>query len=72
MSEQNTVKSPVLVNRPLEKRASENRPKDHHLEEWSSGQRGGGKVPDDFGWRTNPKQWQEELGVSQPRRRFDD
>ncbi len=22
---------------------------------------GGGKVPDDFGWNTNPKQWQEEL-----------
>jgi len=22
---------------------------------------GGGKVPADFGWATNPKQWQEEL-----------
>ena len=22
---------------------------------------GGGKVPADFTWRTNPKQWQEEL-----------
>ncbi|HSP80012.1 MAG TPA: hypothetical protein VLQ93_15895 [Myxococcaceae bacterium] len=22
---------------------------------------GGGKVPADFGWHTNPKQWQEEL-----------
>ncbi len=22
---------------------------------------GGGKVPADFAWRTNPKQWQEEL-----------
>jgi hypothetical protein len=22
---------------------------------------GGGKVPADFGWNTNPKQWQEEL-----------
>lgn len=22
---------------------------------------GGGKVPEDFAWRTNPKQWQEEL-----------
>jgi hypothetical protein len=21
---------------------------------------GGGKVPEDFGWNTNPKQWQEE------------
>jgi hypothetical protein len=22
---------------------------------------GGGKVPADFGWNTNPKQWQEEM-----------
>ncbi|MBF5043047.1 hypothetical protein FGE12_11675 [Aggregicoccus sp. 17bor-14] len=22
---------------------------------------GGGKVPEDFAWNTNPKQWQEEL-----------
>ena len=22
---------------------------------------GGGKVPEDYGWNTNPKQWQEEL-----------
>ncbi|MBJ6761609.1 hypothetical protein JGU66_12610 [Myxococcaceae bacterium JPH2] len=22
---------------------------------------GGGKVPADFGWHTNPKQWQEEM-----------
>jgi len=22
---------------------------------------GGGKVPEDFGWNTNPKQWQEEM-----------
>lgn len=22
---------------------------------------GGGKVPADFGWKTNPKQWQEEM-----------
>jgi hypothetical protein len=25
------------------------------------GQEGGGAVPADFHWRTNPKQWQEEL-----------
>ncbi|HTS79074.1 MAG TPA: hypothetical protein VMH40_00625 [Myxococcaceae bacterium] len=25
------------------------------------GQEGGGSVPADFHWRTNPKQWQEEL-----------
>jgi hypothetical protein len=22
---------------------------------------GGGKIPADFGWNTNPKQWQEEM-----------
>ena len=52
--------------------AEPKRPKDHHLEEWTSGQRGGGKVPEDFAWRTNPKQWQEELGTPQPSRRLDD
>ena len=25
------------------------------------GQQGGGSVPADFHWRSNPKQWQEEL-----------
>ena len=39
---------------------------DHHLKEWSSGKRGGGKVPADFGWGTNPKQWQEENGANLP------
>jgi hypothetical protein len=38
--------------------------RDYHLHEWTSGQRGGGKVPADFGWRTNPKQWQEENGTA--------
>jgi len=37
----------------------------HHTQEWSSGTRGGGKVPADFGWRTNPKQNQEENGASE-------
>jgi hypothetical protein len=30
--------------------------------EWASGKRGGGKVPADYEWGTNPKQYQEELG----------
>ncbi len=34
----------------------------HHQREWSSGQRGGGSVPKDFGWPSNPKQHQEERG----------
>ena len=51
--------------------AEPKRTKDHHLEEWTSGERGG-KVPEDFAWRTNPKQWQEELGTPQPSRRLDE
>lgn len=34
----------------------------HHEREWWSGTRGGGSVPADFEWRTNPKQYQEERG----------
>jgi hypothetical protein len=37
----------------------------HHQREWTSGQRGGGKVPADYEWSTNPKQWQEERGTNQ-------
>lgn len=36
---------------------------DHQEEEWVSGSRGGGSVPADFGWQTNPKQHQEERGA---------
>jgi len=36
---------------------------DYHSAEWTSGQRGGGSVPADFHWRTNPKQHQEERGA---------
>ncbi len=36
---------------------------EHHTQEWTSGSRGGGKVPDDFGWVSNPKQYQEERGA---------
>lgn len=43
---------------------SERRIQDHHTQEWSSGGRGGGSVPADFGWSTNPKQYQEEYGSS--------
>lgn len=34
----------------------------HQSHEWSSGTRGGGKVPKDFAWKSNPKQQQEENG----------
>ena len=33
---------------------------------------GGGKVPEDFGWNTNPKQWQEELTPDTLARRFEE
>ncbi len=33
-----------------------------HTRVWSSGTQGGGKVPADFGWKSNPKQHQEEYG----------
>jgi hypothetical protein len=37
---------------------------DHHTREWTSGSRGGGKVPADFEWTSNPKQTQEEAGAN--------
>jgi hypothetical protein len=38
----------------------------YHNAEWTSGKRGGGKVPADFEWHSNPKQYQEELGANVP------
>jgi hypothetical protein len=38
----------------------------YHSQEWSSGKQGGGKVPADYEWGTNPKQYQEELGANVP------
>lgn len=38
---------------------------EHHRHEWSSGTRGGGRVPKTFSWVTNPKQHQEEFGAGQ-------
>ena len=35
---------------------------EHHQSEWTSGKRGGGHVPKDFTWPTNPKEHQEEFG----------
>lgn len=37
---------------------------DYHVRQWTSGSQGGGRVPDDFEWGTNPKQNQEENGAS--------
>jgi hypothetical protein len=38
----------------------------YHTREWTSGKQGGGSVPDDLEWNTNPKQWQEEHGSNVP------
>ena len=38
---------------------------EHHTREWTSGTRGGGKVPADYQWNSNPKVEQEENGASQ-------
>ncbi len=62
-------KNPAKLSLPL---PTERRPKDdtrdqrHQTKEWVSGTRGGGKLPADFGWNTNPKQWQEEHGAATP------
>ncbi len=37
----------------------------HQTQEWVSGRQGGGKVPADFTWGTNPKQHQEERGSAE-------
>ena len=51
---------------PIPWKADLSRPPDadHQTKEWTSGARGGGYVPDDFEWGTNPKQEQEEQGVT--------
>lgn len=36
---------------------------DYQERVWASGARGGGSVPADFEWRSNPKQRQEERGA---------
>jgi hypothetical protein len=45
---------------PLVWKEGSTRDLDHQAKEWASGTRGGGKVPKDFAWATNPKQTQEE------------
>ena len=37
---------------------------EHHTREWTSGAMGGGKVPPDYEWGTNPKVEQEEQGAN--------
>ena len=37
---------------------------EHHTREWTSGAMGGGKVPVDYEWSSNPKVDQEEQGAN--------
>jgi hypothetical protein len=39
---------------------------DHQSREWTSGSMGGGKVPADYEWTSNPKTYAEDLGVNIP------
>lgn len=39
---------------------------EHHTREWTSGTAGGGKVPSDFEWTSNPKTYAEEAGANVP------
>ncbi|GEM_PF-3204221 len=36
----------------------------HHQHEWTSGTQGGGKVPADFEWTSNPRVYAEDLGAN--------
>jgi hypothetical protein len=54
----NDPKQQALVWKPREERDL-----DHFTREWWSGTRGGGSVPKDFTWGSNPKQTQEENGA---------
>ncbi|MBS1150533.1 MAG: hypothetical protein H6Q89_2231 [Myxococcaceae bacterium] len=37
---------------------------EHHTREWTSGTAGGGKVPADYEWTSNPKTYAEEYGAN--------
>ena len=39
---------------------------EHHTREWTSGSMGGGKVPADFEWTSNPRAYAEEFGANLP------
>jgi hypothetical protein len=56
----------IPSNVPARSTQVDERVRNHHTQVWSTGKRGGGKLPADFGWNTNPKQWQEETGSALP------
>lgn len=59
MASSNHESDPKQLPVPFKARPSDI---EHHKREWTSGTRGGGSIPKDFGWNTNPKQQQEENG----------
>ncbi len=57
---------------PLPYKAPSESPEKHHATEWTSGSRGGGKVPADLRWPSNPKKNQEEDGSGGAERSIDE
>jgi hypothetical protein len=62
MSASNHPADPKKLPVPF-KPPSGSRDIEHQASEWASGSRGGGSVPADVNWHTNPKQHQEERGA---------
>ena len=52
------------MNQPVPWKERGQRDLHYHQAEWTSGTRGGGSLPSDFRWTTNPKQRQEENGAA--------
>lgn len=65
MSASNTPGDPKKLPVPFKPKASPKQDLVHQTQEWTSGGRGGGSVPADFTWGTNPKQHQEERGAAE-------
>ncbi len=64
MSASHKPTDPKKLPVPYRPKSGEGHDIEHHTREWSSGSRGGGSVPADLEWRTNPKQEQEENGAT--------
>jgi len=56
---------PMLLPVPQRAQADARPDIEHQLHEWTSGNRGGGRIPKDFTWGSNPKQSQEEFGAAE-------
>lgn len=65
-SPSNHITDPKKLPKPFKPDA--NRDIEHQSQEWASGTRGGGSMPADVNWVTNPKQHQEERGAADAER----